>query len=43
LAGNSINAAVAQRYLQGLTQAERGTFAGMADAEGGCAAVSAFH
>jgi hypothetical protein len=35
------NAAVAQRYLQGLTQAGRGTFAGMADVvEGGCARFS---
>ena len=32
------NAAVARRYLQGLTQAARGTFARMADVvEGGCA------
>ena len=32
------NAAVAQRYLQGLTQAARGTFARMAEVvEEGCA------
>ena len=39
------NAAVTRRYLQGLTQAARGTFAAMADVvQGGWRpAVSAFH